>query len=840
MELNAGTSSKFGGLVLSGTNQSNKKIFVLQMTRISWRLGLLLVLFFLGRDPAVAGEQLLVVRDTEESSLTPSTNNAPALRHLALDRRKRVKWSRCIPFLLLAGLILWLIRETKSHKTAKQELKDVEDRINIISDYASDWESWLGAEGRLRHVNPAVEQLCGYSVQECRGTENYPLPFIEESHLDAFESLLEKAQKGEAVDDLPLPIRHKNGSLVWMAVSSIPVITPAGKYLGVRICAHDIIERKEMEALVQKKENIFRKILNASQAGIIVLDAKTRKAIECNQASLDLTGFCREEMIDTVCSDTFCYTGCKNCPVQGEAPGAYTFEKNIRRKDGTAMPAIKTVRLDNFDGREVLIESFVDATQLHKAIGKAEAANHAKSRFLANMSHEIRTPMNAVLGYTQVLERDPDLSPQQREYIGTIHRSGNHLLTLIDEILEFSSIEEGHVEIKHASFDFLALLDDLEQMFRMKIKEKCLQLNISRGGELPHYLLSDADKILQVLINLLGNAVKFTDKGGISVRVQCEELREEAGHSQGSLRVCIEVQDTGCGIPASDLPLLYDAFEQSVAGRNRGGSGLGMTISRQYARLLGGDITASSQEGVGSTFRFFFVAQPGLLVDTTCKMPSRRVVGIAPETKQYSILIVDDHKDNRTVLGAMLSSVGFCVDMAEDGEQALESFQRRKHDLVLMDRRLPGMDGLETVQKLRAFPDGSRIGILMVSASTLAEDHMKAAAVGVDGYLHKPLRECDLFDQVQSLLDIEYVYEETFLPRKQQPMALTQKDVLVSLPRESIFALHNAVEAGDTAEFQKILGNLPESATAVASEFRRLIRKYEYERIMELLAVADR
>ena len=286
------------------------------------------------------------------------------------------------------------------------------------------------------------------------------------------------------------------------------------------------------------------------------------------------------------------------------------------------------------------------------------------------MSHEIRTPMNGILGFAQLMQRDPSLSAAQRQRLDTINRSGEHLLRLISDILDMSKIESGRMNLALGDCDFGALLADLEAMFRSRVEEKGLHLEVQRAADLPSHLHTDAGRVRQVLINILGNAVKFTAQGDILLEIAAEPVAA----NPAAVRLCFEVTDTGSGIAPEELGQVFGAFAQTQSGqRHGGGTGLGMAISRELARKLGGDVTVVSQLGVGSTFRFTFVAA---VVPSASGVPAlaasaRQVIGLKTGGPPPTALVVDDTESNRELLRDLLEAVGFVVREAADGSAVL-------------------------------------------------------------------------------------------------------------------------------------------------------------------------
>ncbi|MFN6481626.1 MULTISPECIES: ATP-binding protein [unclassified Nostoc] len=379
-----------------------------------------------------------------------------------------------------------------------------------------------------------------------------------------------------------------------------------------------------------------------------------------------------------------------------------TLEAQVKKRTEEFQQVIEQLQIT----QEELIESQKIAAQEQQAAvreaARSTAANLAKSEFLANMSHELRTPLNAILGFTQVMSQDYSLSGEHQENLAIINRAGEHLLNLINDILEMSKIEAGRITLNLSSFDLIHLLKNLEEMLHLRAVSKNLELVFEYAQDIPKYIETDENKLCQVLINLLGNAIKFTDTGRVTLRVMGAK---EAGEQNLLDSPCLffEVQDTGCGISQQEIDLLFEAFEQTEIGRkSQQGTGLGLAISRKYVQLMGGDINVSSVPGVGSTFTF------NIQIALTCprEIPTNRIksqiIALAPTEKVYRLLVVDDSKESRLLLVKILTSLGFEVREATDGSDAIASWESWQPHLIFMDMRMPIMDGYEATSIIKA------------------------------------------------------------------------------------------------------------------------------------------
>jgi signal transduction histidine kinase/ActR/RegA family two-component response regulator len=467
--------------------------------------------------------------------------------------------------------------------------------------------------------------------------------------------------------------------------------------------------------------------------------------------------------------------------------------------------------------------------ELEAARKAAEKANRLKSEFLANMSHEIRTPMTAILGYAQIMSRDSALSPDLRDKVRTINRAGEHLLALINDVLEMSKIEAGSITRNDSAFDLHALLDDIIEIYSGRAKAKRLAFALERSPRVPRYIISDESKVRQSLVNLVGNAVKFTTTGGIAV-IADAKMEADDSHT-----VTLAVRDSGPGLNPEEIGKLFRPFVQSDAGKRIGGTGLGLAISRQYARLLGGDITVESQLGNGATFVFSFRAGKGGAVDVAAQESAPPVSRLVPG-QTARVLIAEDVEASRTMLCQLLTELGFEVRATGNGVEALAAFREWRPQAVLMDMQMPVMDGYEATRRIKATPEGREAFVLALTASALEEDKAAVLACGADGFMRKPFKENELVALLGRRLNLRFHGGETSAPIV--PVYVVEAD-FSAVPVELRAGL---IKAADEGDFDGLLARCGELAAAghpeAAEALRSRVNDFDYDGVLALLGGA--
>jgi PAS domain S-box-containing protein len=459
----------------------------------------------------------------------------------------------------------------------------------------------------------------------------------------------------------------------------------------------------------------------------------------------------------------------------------------------------------------------------------AEAANRAKSIFLANMSHELRTPLNAILGFSELMRNDEKLRPEQRDNLDIIKRSGAHLLTLINDVLEMAKIEAGRTQLNNAPFDLGLMVREVVDMMELRARGKGLSLLLDQSSDFPRHINGDGARLRQILINLIGNAVKFTQQGGVTLRLGTKQ------HAMPHL--IIEVEDSGPGISAEDQQRLFQPFVQ-LGNRSIDniGTGLGLSITRQFVQLMGGRISVESSHGKGSLFR---VELPLSEVQDTDIIPSQRtekgdIVGLALGQPLYRILIVEDQLENQMLLSKLMRRIGFEVKVAEDGKQGVQMFQSWQPHLIWMDRRMPVMDGIEAARRIRELPGGKEVKIVAVTASAFMEQRDEMLVAGMDDFIRKPYRFNEIYDCLTKQLGVQYTYADAQAAEEVSEVALTA-DMLTVLPQELRCELNAAVETLDSERISAVIEQVASFDVKLHKTLLHLAENFDYPAILKAL-----
>ena len=640
---------------------------------------------------------------------------------------------------------------------------------------------------------------------------------------------------------------------------------------GVVLTFIDIDEIKQVQEelqqtynILEKKQQQLRAILDNTASIIYVKDIEGRYLL-VNQQYVAVTGLQPEQALGKTDSELFAPESSEvyqdnDCKVIAEKT-VLEFEEILPQSDGNhTYISIKAPLCDEQGNPYAVCGISTDITkqkvtegklnyintELVKAKEAAEAANHAKSEFLARMTHELRTPLNAILGFTQILNRNPELEKKQKQYIETILRSGKHLLELINDILDISKIEAGMAEVNITSFDLYRLLDSLEAMLHLKARAKQLQLKFELEPNIPQYVQTDENKLRQVLINLLQNAIKFTDSGSVVLRVgvfdEDKEIQrnKEKDDSPYSLRLQFEVEDTGKGMTPKELENIFDAFVQSnPTYQVEDGTGLGLAICKRFVNLMGGDIKIKSNLSKGTTVQFHaLVALSEKPPESTQPLLKRRVIGLAPNQLDNRILVVEDNWDNRQLLLQILVPLGFKVLEATNGKEAIELWEREKPQLILMDMRMPVMDGYEATKiiKQQDLENQHSTAIIALTATAFNEDRKSMLDNGCHDFIRKPFQEDILLDKIAKYLNIEYIYEyeNDVLSSEASNLKQLMTSDLKVMSEKWCKSLHTAAINCTQNRVLQLLSEIPEHHQTLKQQLEYLANNYQFDQISHL------
>ncbi len=632
---------------------------------------------------------------------------------------------------------------TERKRSEEAATREIGERYRRLVENASDIIFQTDEGGFFTFVNPVVLRLTGYAENEILGKH-----FTELIHPDHREEVI-RFYGRQFVKRLPVtyyefPMVTKHGMTLWIGQSTQMVFTGEA-FAGFQSIARDITERKQAEDRLRRANQEQQRLLSTAATAIFTLDS-AGIVTGVNEEFCSITGFEREDIIG------------KTSSVLGEEEGDEPYslfqlgpkdrlvrhQSSIRTKDGRILTVLKnaSVEKDN-DGRIISgIESFIDVTELIEARKLAEQASVAKSEFLANMSHEIRTPLNGIIGMTQLV-LNTQISEEQRDYLQSVMTSADSLLELINDILDFSKIEAGKLELAPTQFSLRDCIADAMTTMAIGADNKGLELVYSIPSNIPDAVIGDPGRIRQILVNLIGNAIKFTAQGEVAVSAKLEiETNEE---------ICIHfsIADTGIGIPLEKQEKIFDAFEQADGSTTRvyGGTGLGLSITARLIEMMKGRIWVQSEMGKGSVFHFM------VWLSLSAEPASRRIPLDVSSLKGVNVLIVDDNATNRRILEESLRAYGMKATSVDGGKAALEEMKRGEitgnpFAIVLVDYMMPEMDGFELAEKIKADPSISNSTMIMLTSAGQRGDAARCLELGISAYLLKPINQKQLLETI--------------------------------------------------------------------------------------------
>ncbi len=706
-------------------------------------------------------------------------------------------------------------------------------------------------QGQLTYVSAEIESILGYSCESF--IENFQQYLSANPINRTFIRKNILLLNGRQQDAMEVELVSAKGKLHRFEVIQVPVVDENNHIIAAEGMAHDITERR-------MEEEKFRVLFESSFEANILFDSY--RIIDCNQAFLDLFQFeskeevlknspcqlCDEYQSNGLKSQQLMLEAMENARQQQSFKLAIEFKRSDQHIFPTEMSITSVVISDNLFYIGIIhdmTERIRAEQEIIAAKEQAEKANKAKSDFLSNMSHELRTPLNGVLGYAQILLNQPDTTPQQSKSLDAIESCGRHLLTLINDVLDLSKIESGKLEITETTFDLRRFVNDIYNIVSPKAEMKNLQVKLLLDEKLPPYIKTDATKLSQILVNLMGNAIKFTEQGEVSLELTLLDQQGEPhdptqAHMPQSFpqkAIRFKVQDTGIGIAKEKQQEIFEAFKQAQEGMAVEGTGLGLAISKRLAEILGfSPIHLQSDEGKGSCFSF---VMPLKKIDREeIYKDSNFPDNLIPQIKSVTTvcaLVVDDRKTNRDILCGMLEIAGFEVSQCDAGEQAVQLAQENRFDMIFMDIQMPGMDGIEASWRIRKLPAYEQAVIFAVTANALPAH----AISNFNEVIHKPVRSSELFAKIEKFAHFELIKEAARTDEDTELATAAADNGNMSLDTDNqreiqsfIEQLEQASDYGDIAQLQKLLAKARQFLSQPQLKtLEQLIQQFDFDKI---------
>jgi PAS domain S-box-containing protein len=744
---------------------------------------------------------------------------------------------------VIKGAVVTFLDITERRQNAL-ELSNAKEKLENFFNLVPALVAIASSDGYMKNLNMEWEKVLGYTMQEI---ENEPYEsFIHPDDIEPTRFEVERQLKGGTTINFHNRYRHKDGTYRWFEWKAY-----AAKDNFLYAAARDITDSKLAQIALAESEQEYKVLSSQLDAiidhipGLVFYKDDKNNFIHVNKMLAEAHNKTKEELqgmnLDELYpkADSIKYYE-DDLYVINTGEAKLNIEERWETEKGLGWVSSSKIPFIDATGKIVgVIGTSIDITArkeseaiLIKAKQDAEIANKAKSIFLANMSHEIRTPLNAIIGFSQLMNRDKDLSDAQKEYNSAIITAGEHLLMLINDILELSKVEAGRLMLNPVNVDLSILFNDLQLIFKEKSTSKQLRFVFEADGNLPRIVLVDESKLRQIFINLIGNAIKFTDYGSITLRARF------AKKMQGISHLIFEIEDTGCGIPENELSKIFSYFTQTSAGIKKGsGTGLGLALSRELAILMGGNISVSSEVGKGSVFTFNVEIKEGSS-EIFEQNPAKRVISLVKNQKKHLVMVVDDNIENLQIVVMLLKMVGFETLEATNGKDAIEKFEQWSPDLILMDLRMPVMDGYEATRHIKLTDKGIHTPVIAITANILEEDRNRIETIGIQGFIGKPFRENELFDTIGRILGLQYIYEEV-TPASQEILLYLGESIagdIEKLPDSLRLKMLEALAIADMKQFKKLIGSVDKENSDLVHHLMGLAKNYDYDHLLQILS----
>lgn len=723
----------------------------------------------------------------------------------------------------------------KEDITERKQIQDDLLKFRTILEQASYGAAVANMDEILVYVNPSYAHMHGWEVEDVIG-KSIQLMYSN-AQWPQLRLLLDELKVSDRFISNEVWRTRKDGSTFPSFMSGNLIYNDKNLPEYIAVSVVDVTDLKQKEYEIQK----LKVAIEQSPVAAVITDLEG--IIEYASPAFEkTTGYLASEVVGmhtrTLKSGLTSDNTYKDLWQTISSGNVWEGEWINKRKDGELYHEFASITpICNFEGRLTNYLAIKEDITKQKQAEKdridreaADAANQAKSAFLSSMSHEIRTPLNAIIGFAQLLDRDSSLSQKQSKQVQSIVRSSEHLMALINDILDLSRIEAGHTTLNMVNFNLHDLIDDIAMMFQLRFVEKNVQLLVYKDKSLPLYVAGDEAKIRQILINLVGNALKFTDVGSVALRAFAQN---NPNNPNKKFTLSIVVEDTGPGISVDDQSRIFSSFYQTKMGIKSGGTGLGLSISKNLVELMGGSIMVFSSVGVGSSFSFNLPMHESDRAREKFSIKLQNVLKIKSGIGPFRVLIADDRVENREILKDLLESVGFETHLVTNGQEAVNVFESWHPHAILLDMSMPILDGYETAKIIRANLDGDKVLIVAVTASVFESDIYRVMDSGVNRYIRKPFKAEEIFAALEDIPGLRYMAADF---EKECEIEYEPKTAAaVDLPADLIASIKQAILKGDIATIRKLILEVKLKNEPFAKKMQELVTQYDYDALLEML-----